>query len=112
MSELITGVQYGPYPAAPEELVEQYIASRFERNVSLFMTNEQIAEDVQSEWQYDQHSAAVEAASERGDITPGEAIHMLEKVLRPWFIGRRTSEEAYRLYLQSTARDTADTQIS
>lgn len=87
------GIAHGPYRNAPESLKEMYVESRERRGVDPNVSNDQLASDVESEWQYDQHSAAVMDALESGRITSEHAIYMLDKVLRPWFIGRRNAGE-------------------
>lgn len=90
---LAEGIHHGPYPAAPSELVEHYVAARANATYEDSRSDEQFRADIESEWQYDQHCAAVETASENGRITPEHAIFMIDKVLRPWFIGRRNPGE-------------------
>jgi len=87
---LASGITHGPYQAAPRGIVDLYLTRHqsrpeFEPTVS----DEQKQADIESEWQYDQHSAAVMEAFEAGRITHVHAYYMLEKVLRPWFVGRR-----------------------
>lgn len=85
------GIAHGPYPDAPPELIEQYVNDRQVNGVSETTSDEQLIEDTRSSWQYDQHSAAVMDALDKGDITPTHALHMLETVLRPWYVGTRNS---------------------
>lgn len=89
IDNLAEGIEHGPYPKDPENLIEYYVANRHFLLIPDHVSDEQLRLDIQSEIQHDQHSAAVERASEVGDITPEHALFMLEKVLRPWFIGRR-----------------------
>jgi len=93
-NSLASGIAHGPYRAAPPEIVDLYMTRHhnqpeFEPTVN----DEQKQADIESEWQYDQHSAAVMEALETGRITHVHAYYMLEKVLRPWFIGRRLPNE-------------------
>lgn len=87
---LAAGIAHGPYPAAPTEIVDLYMAHHHAHpELEPTVSDEQKRADIESEWQYDQHSAAVMDAMEAGRITHVHAYIMLEKVLRPWFIGRR-----------------------
>ena len=89
IENLARGIAHGPYPDAPQELIEHYIDNRDVHKVALSTSNEQLIADVRSSWQYDQHSSAVMDALEEGTITPIHAVHMLSTVLRPWYIGTR-----------------------
>lgn len=91
---LAAGIAHGPYPAAPAELVDLYMTRHHEQpELEPTVSDEQKLADIESEWQYDQHSAAVMEAMAAGRITHVHAYLMLEKVLRPWFIGRRLPGE-------------------
>jgi hypothetical protein len=90
---LAAGIQHGPYADIPEQLLEHYLASREQMGVSTNLPDEQLRADTQSEWQYDQHSAAVMDALEADRISAEHAMYMLERVLRPWFVGRRTGKD-------------------
>jgi len=85
----VAGIEQGPYPAAPQELVDHYVQGHARAITDPSISDEQLTADVQSEWQYDQHCAAVERALEDGRITPLQADHMYDVVLRPWWIGYR-----------------------
>lgn len=90
LENLASNIFHGPYPAAPETLITHYLESRDERLVPESTSDEQLIADTESEWQYDQHSAAVINALADGQITSEHALYMLDKVLRPWFIGQRS----------------------
>lgn len=91
---LAEGIQHGPHPAAPEGLVAHYIAYHHEHpELEPTVSDAQKRADVESEWQYDQHSAAVMEALDHDRISPQHANFMLDKVLRPWFIGRRNPND-------------------
>jgi hypothetical protein len=91
---LASGIEHGPYLAAPEELVDQYLKRHQSRPESeVGVSDEQKRADIESEWQYDQHSAAVMEALENGRINYLHAHFMLDRVLRPWFIGRRNPSD-------------------
>jgi hypothetical protein len=93
-SSLASGIAHGPYRAAPSGIVDLYMTRHQSRpDFEPTVSDEQKRADIESEWQYDQHSAAVMEALEAGRITHVHAYYMLEKVLRPWFIGRRLSNE-------------------
>jgi hypothetical protein len=89
LNNLASNIFHGPYPAAPQELINHYIETRDIRLVPGSTSDEQLITDTESEWQYDQHANAVMEALEADSITSEHALYMLEKVLRPWFIGRR-----------------------
>ena len=83
----VFGIKHGPYQPIPEALKAQYTekhAAEAEPKIS----QEQLHDNLESEWQYDQHSEAVMTALEEQIITPAHAAYML-KVLRPWWIGLR-----------------------
>lgn len=92
-TNLAEGIFHGPYLEDPENIVEYYVANRKRLFIPVYVSDEQLATDIKSEIQYDQHSAAVEQATEQGSITPEHALYMLEKILRPWFIGRRNERD-------------------
>lgn len=93
IDNLAEGIMHGPYPKDPENLIEQYVTNRQVLFIPDHVSDDQLRLDIASEIQYDQHSAAVEKASEDGLITPEHALFMLEKILRPWFIGRRNERD-------------------
>ncbi len=87
------GVMHGPYPAAPEELMLHYISNRDTFGFDPSFTDEQLAADIESEWQYDQHSEAVMEAWQAGRISQIAASKLIDVVLRPWWIGHRNPGE-------------------
>lgn len=89
LKNLASNIFHGPYPAASQELISHYVETREERHVPQSTSDEQLIADTESEWQYDQHAAAVMDALENDRITSEHALYMLDKVLRPWFIGQR-----------------------
>jgi hypothetical protein len=90
LGNLASNIFHGPYPAAPESVINHYLETRDERLVPESTDDEQLIADTESEWQYDQHTAAVMDALENDRITSEHALYMLDKVLRPWFIGQRS----------------------
>lgn len=87
--DLARGIDHGPYEAAPQEIIDHYIKMRETFAPFGRVPVEHFIKDIESEWQYDQHSAAVMGALEARRIKADHAIYMLDRVLRPWFIGQR-----------------------
>lgn len=90
---LASGIEHGPYEAMPQEQLNHYIELREISAIRLRVPLKQYIEDTESEWQYDQHSEAVMRALDAERITPEHANYMIDKVLRPWFIGMRNVED-------------------
>lgn len=89
---LAEGIQHGPYPDIPATLVAHYFEQRQHSTLPDTRTDEQYLADLQSEWQYDQHCAAVEEACVAERISPAHALYMMDDKrgpLRRWFIGYR-----------------------
>lgn len=93
LTNLAEGIFHGPYPEDPNNDVEHYITNRELLQIPTYVSDEQLAADVKTEVQYDMHAESVDQAAEAGRITPEHALYMLEKVLRPWFIGRRNERD-------------------
>lgn len=87
------GVMHGPYPAAPEELVAHYLSNRDIIGFDPSCSDEQLAADIQSEYQYDQHCDAVMEALQAKRINEIAASKLIDIVLRPWWIGHRNPGE-------------------
>lgn len=90
---LASGIEHGPYRAARQEMIDHYVARRETSEARLRVPLKQFIEDVESENQYDKHSKAVIEAMEAHKITPEHANYMLDRVLRPWFIGMRNPDD-------------------
>ena len=86
LNNLANGIFHGPYPKDPNGFVDHYLTNREQLGVPEHITDEQLIENVLSEVQYDQHAASVDKASKEFEITPAHALHMLDVVLRPWFV--------------------------
>lgn len=99
MSEILSaqaiseGIMHGPFPAAPEELLEKYIIERNEHGFDAELSETQLIADIQSEWQYDQHCEAVENALNDGRINQEQALYFTDTVLRPYWIGHRKASD-------------------
>jgi hypothetical protein len=91
---LAEGIQHGPYPAAKQEYIDLYLRRHLDYpELEPTLSAEQKRADIESENQYDLHADSVMEALENNRISADHAYYMQEKVLRPWFIGRRNPGE-------------------
>jgi hypothetical protein len=86
------GVIHGPYFRMPPEMVDLY-QTRYAEGMNNEISLERFMADRESEWQCDQHSEAVEAARLAGRIDQRQALHLVETVLRPYWVGHRRAGE-------------------
>ncbi|MDB5170030.1 MAG: hypothetical protein JWN82_426 [Candidatus Saccharibacteria bacterium] len=100
MSILPNGIEHGPYSNIPDQELEIYLSDPERFGAPIDMTLEQFIADRESEWQYDQHCAAVKKAATtinpdtgKPYISPNTEAYFLEKVLRSWWIGSRRPGE-------------------